>query len=227
MDKQLLADIVGWDVGNWSRAVEFWDRAVDWSSVRNCLELGGREGGLSLWLALKGKDVVCSDLEGTRATASVHHQRYGLDGTIRYEDIDALAIPYQNHFDVIAFKSILGGIGRHDNPARQQAAIDQIHRALAPGGKLLFAENLVASPLHRLVRERFVRWGREWRYVTLAEMREYLKAFNRVEMHTTGVLGAFGRTERQRRFLSALDRGGLNSVTPRGWRYIVYGLAEK
>ncbi len=227
MDKDLLADIVGWDVRNWSRAVEFWDRAVDWDKVHNCLELGGRQGGLSLWMALKGKDVVCSDLEDTEATARPHHAKYDLPGAVRYQDIDAATIPYENHFDVVAFKSILGGIGRHGNKPLQQAAIDQIRRALKPGGKLLFAENLVASPFHRVVRERFVRWGRAWRYVTIEEMQEFLRDFSRCELCTTGVLGAFGRTERQRRVLSAVDRGGLNQITPQSWRYIVYGIAEK
>ena len=227
MDNELLADIVQWDVRNWSRAIEFWDRAVDWSGVETCLELGGHQGGLSLWLAAKGKRVVCSDLKDTKTTAAARHRKYNLDSLIEYQDIDATQIPYENHFDVVAFKSVLGGIGRHGGKPIQQTVIDEIHKALKPGGKLLFAENLVASRLHRVVRERFVRWGREWRYVTLDEMREFLRNYSHSELHATGVLSVFGRTERQRRFLSVIDRGLLNYVTPEGWRYIAYGTAEK
>jgi len=227
MDNTLLADIIEWDVRNWSRAIDFWQRSVDWSRVETCLELGGRQGGLSLWLALKNKKVVCSDVKDVQSTAPAHHRKYNLDSLIEYRDIDATQIPYENHFDIIAFKSVLGGIGRHGNKAIQQAVIDQIHKALKPGGRLLFAENLVASPLHRYVRARFVRWGREWRYVTIAEMREFLRSYNRYELHTTGVLGALGRSERQRGLLARIDQGLLNYVTPPGWKYIVYGAAEK
>jgi SAM-dependent methyltransferase len=226
MDSRLLADVVQWDVRSWSRAIHFWDRAVDWSRVETCLELGGRQGGLSLWLASKGKRVVCSDLKDVRSTALEHHRQYQFDALVDYQDIDATAIPYEDHFDVIAFKSVLGGIGRGGKQL-QQRVLDEIHKALKPGGKLLFAENLAASRLHRYVRERFVDWGRAWRYVTLDEMREFLRDYARREMHATGVLATFGRNERQRRLLAAIDQGLLNYVTPSGWKYIVYGIAEK
>ena len=42
---------------------------------------------------------------------------------------------------------------------------------------VFFAENLVASPLHTLFRRRFVKWGTEWRYVSLEEMHEFLLPF--------------------------------------------------
>jgi hypothetical protein len=77
------------------------------------------------------------------------------------------------------------------------------------------------------VRERCVEWGRSWRYVTLDEMREFLRNYARSEMHATGVLGTFGRSERQRRLLGAIDQGLLDYVTPGRWKYIVYGIAEK
>ncbi len=226
-DERLLSDIIHWDVKNWSQAVKFWDRQIDWTQVHTCLELGGREGGLALWMALKGKSVVCSDLADVERTAKEYHRKYQLDSAIQYQDIDATQIPYENQFDIIAFKSVLGGIGRNDNKRAQQAAIDQIHKALKPGGKLLFAENLTASGFHKFIRRKFVRWGESWRYVTLSEMAEFLKAFSNVEIRTTGVLGAFGRTERQRHLFAGIDQAVLNRVTPARWKYIVYGIAQK
>jgi SAM-dependent methyltransferase len=226
MDPQLLADVVEWDVRNWSPALELWDRAVDWSRVETCLELGGRRGGLSLWMATKGKQVICSDLHDVRRTAEPLHRKYQLDTRIEYRDVDATAIPYENHFDVIAFKSVLGGIGR-GGKALQQQVLDQIHKALKPGGKLLFAENLAASALHGWVRKRFVDWAAGWRYVTLDELGEFMRNYRHLEMHATGVLATFGRSERQRNWLAAVDRGLVNHITPRGWKYIAYGIAEK
>src|SRR3990172_371880 len=112
MDNPPLADIIEWDVRNWSRAIEYWDRAVDWSRVESCLEVGGGAGGLSLWLAAKGKHVVCSDLKDTHSKAAPHHRKYDLDSLVEYRDVDATNMPFENEFDIIAFKSVLGGIGR-------------------------------------------------------------------------------------------------------------------
>jgi SAM-dependent methyltransferase len=226
MQNPPLADIIQWDVRNWSRAIAYWDRAVDWPSVETCLEVGGGEGGLSLWMAAKGKHVICSDLKDTQLKAAPNHRRYGLDALVEYRDVDATNMPFENHFDVIAFKSVLGGIGRGGKHV-QQKVIDEILKALKPGGKLLFAENLVASKLHGMLRRRFVRWGRDWRYVTIAEMREFLRNYSHVELRTTGVLGTFGRSERQRRALGAFDQRVLNHLTPAGWQYIAYGTAQK
>ena len=223
----LTKDIIQWDIQSWSKALAFWDSRVDWKTIQHGLELGGREGGLSLWLALKGIATVCSDLKDVQATAQPLHTRYTVTAFIQYQDIDATAIPYENHFDVIVFKSILGGIGRNDNRAIQQKVFDEIHKALKPGGKLLFAENLLASPIHQRLRKRFVNWGSAWRYVTITEMKEFLKGFSSVELKTTGVLATFGRNERQRSVLSTLDELILNKVSPSNWKYICFGIATK
>ena len=227
MTTALTKDIIQWDVKSWSKALRYWDSYVDWRKVHTCLELGGREGGLSLWLALKGKEVVCSDLEHVKKTATALHRRYNVSDRVTYRDIDATNIPYDNYFDVIVFKSILGGIGRNDNAEMQLKVFKEIHRALKPGGKLLFAENLSASPLHRWARKKFVGWGSYWRYISANEMPDFLKEFSSHDIQTTGVMAAFGRTEGQRNFLAALDKTIFNSVCPENWKYIVYGVAEK
>lgn len=227
MNRQTEKDIIQWDIKSWSKALHHWEKRIDFSQIHTGLELGGREGGLSLWLALHGVATVCSDLSGVKQTAEPLHQRYGVSELIRYEDIDATHIPYENHFDVIVFKSIIGGIGRGNNSAAQANVFRQIHKALKPGGKLLFAENLVASPLHRQLRKRFVNWGSTWRYVTLSEMELFLQDFKTVDIHSSGVLGAFGRTEGQRNMLSLPDRLLFNHVCPDSWKYIAYGIATK
>lgn len=223
----LISDIIQWDITIWSRALHFWEKEVDWNKVGNALELGARQGGLSLWLASKGIHVVCSDQGNTKATAEPLHQKHNVASFVKYEDIDATSIPYENHFDVIVFKSIVGGIGYGDNKAAQQKAFDQMYKALKPGGKLLFAENLVATKLHRKLRSRCAGWGSAWRYVTIAEMEEFLSKFSSKEIHTTGILSVFGRNEGQRNFLGALDQGLLNHVTPESWKYVGYGVAVK
>lgn len=227
MTQKRTKDIMQWDVKSWSKALSYWESNIVWDKVQNGLELGGREGGLSLWLARKGKTVVCSDLKNVKETAQQLHLQYNISSHITYQDIDATDIPYENYFDIIVFKSIIGGIGRNDNYDIQQKVFNEIYKALKPGGKLLFAENLKASSFHQRVRKRFVNWGSSWRYVSINEMREFLKDFSNCEIKTTGILGTFGRNERQRILLSSMDKLILNKICPENWKYICYGIAEK
>jgi SAM-dependent methyltransferase len=223
---RFLEDVVGWDVRTWSKAIAFWESADHARAPLDCLEIGARAGGLSLWLASKGHRVVCSDLRGSER-ARVLIERYGLLDRVTFEDLDATSLPYESRFDRIVFKSVLGGIGAIGGMAMQGAALRSIHRALRPGGMLLFAENLAGSPAHRYLRRSCVAWGREWRYVTIEEMRLLLKYFADVRYETTGVLAAFGRTELARNGLGLLDDLLVSRVVAEGWRYVVYGSATK
>lgn len=227
MTKSIMNDIIQWDVKSWSTALKYWEEKVEWITVENALEIGGREGGLSLWLALKGKSVVCSDLHNVKETAEKLHTKHKVSALVVYQDIDATEIPYENHFDIVVFKSILGGIGSNNNIEIQKKVFKEIHKALKPGGKLLFAENLVASSFHQFFRKKFTKWGNTWRYVTVKEMHSFLSDFSRFDIKTTGVLGTFGRTERQRNILSSVDKAILNSISPTNWKYICYGVATK
>ncbi len=227
MTKALTNDIIQWDIKSWSKALDYWDKSINWNKIQNALELGGREGGLSLWLALKGIEVNCSDLKDAKLTAEPLHIRHKVNKLITYSDIDAADIPYENHFDVIVFKSILGGIGSNNNYEIQKKVFKEIHKALKPGGKLLFAENLIASPLHRQLRKVFVNWGNTWRYLSLQEFNDFLKDYSSFSLKATGVLATFGRNESQRNLLSGIDDLLLNKLCPDNWKYIGYGIAEK
>lgn len=227
MTKDNLKDIIQWDISSWRKALEYWENEVDWSQVNHALEVGGREGGLSFWLANKGIQTVCSDLENVQSSAEKLHIKHGIQDKIIYQDIDATSIPYENYFDVIVFKSILGGVGRNGQKAKQKEAIAQMYKALKPGGTLLFAENLVSSPIHQFMRKKFLKWGNQWRYVTQEEMIEFLEPFSKKDLHTTGVTATFGRTETQRKLLTKLDNSLINYISPESWKYIIYGRAIK
>lgn len=222
-----MKDILQWDVKSWQVALLYWDKAINWNKVKIALELGGRQGGLSLWLALKGIETICSDLNNSKVSAQPLHSGYNINSLIKYEDIDAANIPYENHFDVIIFKSIIGGIGRNGNIKQQEKVFHQVYEALKPGGKLLFAENLIASPLHQFARKKFVRWGNSWRYISIEELKRFLSVYSSYVIKTTGVLAVFGRNEKQQNFLASVDSLLLNKVCPENWKYIAYGMAEK
>lgn len=222
-----IKDFIQWDVKTWSKALNFWDKTVDWSSVSTALELGSREGGLSLWLSQKGIETTCSDYMDTQERAKPLHSKHGSPKNIHYQDIDATQIPYENHFDLIVFKSIVGGIAKGDHIEVQQRVFDEIFKALKPGGVLLFAENLTSTKVHQKLRARHNAWGDYWRYISLEELDSFLANFSSTQIKTTGVLGTFGRSEKQKKFLAGIDYLAINPATPKNWKYVGYGIAVK
>ena len=227
MTKELIKDIIEWDIKNWSKALDFWTENVDIGTTENiCLELGGRRGGLSLWLAINDNEVICSDLKSPEQEASILHNKYSCGDRITYRAIDALQIPFEEKFDLVVFKSILGGISRDGNNELKKRTIDEIHKSLKPSGKLLFAENLASSFMHQTLRKRFVKWGSGWNYLLYEDIESLFSSFKNVEYRTVGFFAAFGRTEGQRKLLGLVD-GLFRPVIPKSKRYIVFGIAEK
>ncbi|MDH6180373.1 SAM-dependent methyltransferase [Microbacteriaceae bacterium SG_E_30_P1] len=226
IDAELMRDIVGWDVRTWSTAVEFWnDHLGPTDAPLRCLEVGAGPGGPSLWLALQGHTVVCTNFQNTEGQARPLHDRYGVTG-ITYQDVDATAIPFENEFDLVIFKSVLGGVGREFEA--QQRAMAGMLRALKPGGRLFFAENLRSTWFHRAARAIAYRIrGSSWRFMSVREMHQLLSGFREHELYTTGSLALFGVTEGQRGALAAVDDAFADRLTPPSWRYVSYGVATK
>jgi SAM-dependent methyltransferase len=224
MERGVIKDIVAWDIVNWSSAIKYWeDNAQVTNKNYECLELGSSKGGMSLWLALNGNNVLCTDLNGPEADAHRIHEKYSCTPRITYAAMDATKIPYENHFDVVIFKSIVGGIssGNQQNKAK---TLNEIHKALKPGGKLLFAENLEATFLHKILRRNFGTKG--WNYLTFNEIKDVFSSYHKVHYKTTGFFGCMGRNEWQRNFLGNVDNM-LSWVIPNKSKYIVIGVAEK
>ncbi len=221
-----LRDILGWDAVNWSACLDIWGPHVSAGPV-DCLEIGCGPGGVSLWLASKGHRVVCSDLANPAEAVRDLHRRYGVDGKIAYEAVDCTDMPYVERFDVVVLKSVLGGVWAHCGRDGVERAVQGIHRALRPGGMLLFAENLRATALHMFCRRRLLRRTRDsWVYPTVSELEKALARFSTLHYQLTGFLGAFGRDEWQRSILGRVDRLVVPLV-PRRWRYIMAGVAVK
>lgn len=228
-EEEYLEDIIEWDIRHWSKSLNYWRHKTSVSLENsNGLEIGSRNGGLSLWLAAHGCKVICSDVEGPTERARELHQKHGVSDRIEYNAINATQIPYEDDcFDIVVFKSVLGGIGANDNQPAQVKALKEMYRVLKPGGELFFAENLTASPMHRLLRKRFVSWGNAWRYVSIQEMKELLEDFSKTEYFSTGFFSNLGRNEKQRNLLAAIDDLLINHLVPEQWKYILIGVAKK
>lgn len=224
----MLDEVIEWDIRNWSKAVAFWEEnsRINLKQSR-ALEIGARNGGLSLWLAAKGSQVVCSDFGGPTDAAYKKHRAHGVSDQIQYADDNAMNLPYCEEFDVVIFKSVLGGLIETGGPGSQAEAVKEVYRALKPGGELLFAENLQASSLHKFFRHRKVEWASEWYYPTIGEIVEYLRPFSSFDYRTFGFCGVFGRTESQRKILSLLDTYIFDHISPSKSHYIIAGVARK
>ena len=227
MDKKLLMDIIQWDTVNWGNCIRLWRNYIQSPPPKlHCIEIGANKGGLSLWAALNGHNIICSDLENPFAIAKPLHDKYKVTEKIEYQAVNILDITYKEYFDIVFLKSILAVVGRNNHKDLQDRAIESIYQSLKPGGKFLFAENLAATKLHSFARKRFISWGSSVRYLQIGEMIELLKLFNRIEYQTFGFFGVFGRTEKQKRLLGKIDIL-LNRIIPKQWNYLIIGVATK
>jgi ubiquinone/menaquinone biosynthesis C-methylase UbiE len=153
---------------------------------KTAIEIGARDGGLSLWLAQKGIYVTCSDLHGPTKQARILHERYGVANNVEYRAIDVSNIDAPDaSYDIVLFKSVVGNLGQL---GLIDKAMKEIFRVLKPDGLLLFAENMQGSRLHGILRRRFVPWGKSWYYVNLQELNNLLTSFSQSEIRTYGFL---------------------------------------
>jgi SAM-dependent methyltransferase len=224
---ELQKDIIEWDIVNWSKILEFWMKNTSLNLAKvSALEIGSRHGGLSLWAALQGAMVECTDLESPEFVAQPKHKKYGVEQLVKYSALDVLSIPDNDKFDVVIFKSVLGGLGLDKSGDNQAHALEQIYKVLKPGGELFFAENLTASWLHQISRKLILHRHEAWRYTTKGDILVWTGKYQDIHLISYGFVGAFGRTEFQRKLLGSLDQHLLSRFVPSKWHYILVGIAK-
>lgn len=230
-DQQLFARrklYFQWDTENWFKALDLWRPYIQDEMPKKCLEIGGKNGSLSLLLSDYGHQVVCSDLNNPQNLAEKFHSTNAFNpDLIKYEAINGLSIPYEAEFDIIIFKSVLGGIGRNNDLEKSSQVVAELYKALKPGGKILFAENMKGSWFHRIARKILRSWGSSWHYYDQKEITKLFSGFSKFEYKMYGFTGLFASyNNRWNQKLSIFDKKA-DSVLPENWKYILYGVATK
>lgn len=217
-----------WDTENWSQSLDLWKPHLENNGKKKCLEIGGKIGSLSLLVSDYGYEVICSDLANPKEIAQKFHSQNALHPElIHYEGINGLHIPYIEEFDIIIFKSVLGGIGRNGDLEKSKQVVKELHKALKPGGKILFAENLKGCWIHQLARRGFRNWGSSWYYFKQKELVDLFADFSKLEYKTYGLTGLFASYKSDINEKLAIFDKTVDSIIPKNWKYILYGVATK
>ncbi len=195
MQKELLNDIIEWDVYNWSYALKIWQPIIDkLPRDSKVLAIGERNGGLSLWLALQGFQVVCTDRQGITDKAKEIHRQYGVADKIQYASLDIVNdMPVEEQYDVIIMKSVLGGVKETYNDAHtrtdntRQKAVAHIYTMLKPNGFLLTADNLQGSSLMQAARAKAGKTD-NWYYFSINDIKTLLANFSNTDIYSFGII---------------------------------------
>jgi SAM-dependent methyltransferase len=231
---ELMTAAIEWDVFNWSNALVHWSGIVkSLNKDAKILCLGERNGGLSLWFALQGFKVTCSDFGGPTDAARELHTKYGVSDFIEYADINIFELPYPaESFDVVACKSVIGGLKldyknkQTRTLENQKLAIDEVRRILKTGGFFLGAENMKGSRLHQLLRKVLKGKNIGWRHFEVKELRWLLRDFTTTNIVFFGFVGSYFPFTWFNRIFSSLD-SILSKLLPNGLLYISFITAKK
>lgn len=234
-NEALIKDVIEWDIENWFGVLSHWSpwlSELDKNTAK-ILCLGERNGGLSLWFALQGFRVICSDFGGPKEVAHLMHKRYGVAHLVEYSDLNIFELPYsENAFDVVACKSVIGGLklDRKDKNTRtlanQKLAVEEVRRILKPGGLYLGAENMRGTILHSGARKLLKGDKIGWRHFQVSEVHALFENFGDTRFKFFGFLGSYYKYRLLNIVTSNID-SMLSTLLPKGWQYIVFIVARK
>lgn len=155
------------------------------------------------------------------------HKKYSCHKYIKYDKIDATDISCKKKFDIICFKSMLGGIARNNRLDKIKTVFSEIHKTLNQDGYLVFSENLFSNEIYRALRNKYK--VDNWNYLTLNEIKSCINydQFKFINYKTSGFIGCLGRNELQRRILSQFDKLFFNYIIPSKYHYIIFAVLKK
>ena len=226
-------DIIEWDVLNWSQLIAYWQPIIeDLPRDSKVLAIGERNGGLALWLALLGFDVVCTDVDPPTEKAIGLHKKYRVVHKIKYEQFDIVNDNITpDKYDVVIAKSVIGGLKSERNDADtrslevQRKAIQNIHRLLKPGGYFFSAENMEGGSWVRMMR-RIKNEPKTWLYLPYRELATHFDTYSLVQTKTFGILPTLFSIRMLNSFAFFLNKY-IMSFMPASSKYIAFIIAQK
>jgi SAM-dependent methyltransferase len=138
-----------------------------------------------------------------------------------------------DHFDVVACKSVIGGLSLDYKDAstrtleNQKLAVEQIRRVLKSGGIFLGAENLRGTIVHMALRNWRLKGRLGWRYLQFSEIQWLFENYSSCEQKPYGFLGTHRARFRSMEKLCAKLDSGFSKVFPFNWLYISFICARK
>jgi ubiquinone/menaquinone biosynthesis C-methylase UbiE len=221
-------DVIGWDIKTWKKGFPFFlaNTNLDVSKKNKVLELGcgGQNGGVSLWLASLGFSVICSDVNEPNDLTKELHAKYGYD--IEYKKIDAITMDIENKFDLVVFKSMIGGVSRHNDMEQAKKVLKNCYRALCNNGEVWFLENASGCFFHKAFRKKFGAGKNKWSYYSVSEYYKITAVFDTVAFSHVGFLSCFSKYSKLYNVLVKLDEF-LERLIPFKWKYVIFGLLKK
>lgn len=232
LDKLPVEGIIEWDVLNWSELISLWTPYVQ-QIPKNAkvLAIGERGGGLSLWLALLGYNVVCTDVVDISNKAAVLHKNYNVADKIIYKQLDIVNDSLVEEYDLIIAKSVLGGVKEKRDDANtrnftvQQKVVANIYNMLKPDGIFLSAENLQGNIFTKLIR-RYSGKLKGWEYINFNKLPELFAAYNILQIKTFGILPSSFSNRVLNNWAFSLNKK-IFSWLPDNTKYIAFIVAQK
>lgn len=218
---------------NWSELIRHWQPILDTlPRSSKVLAIGERNGGLSLWLALLGFDVVCSDLKEPTEAAIALHKKYSVAHKIQYKQFDVVnSTEDEAQYDIVIAKSVLGGLkaiktkSATRNFSVQQQAVQNINQLLVTGGYFFSAENLQGGRLTKWLR-RISKKDKGWRHLSYKELGDLFIGFTLVQIKTFGILPTLFSNSGLNACIYFFNKYVL-SFAPNESRYISFVVAQK
>lgn len=233
MKYSAIKDIIEWDVPNWSSILDTWYPIVSkLSPDAKILAVGERNGGLSLWLALAGYKVDCTDRVEPTEIAKTLHKKYNVSDRVTYKTIDVVNdnLPEQA-YDLVISKSVFGGLKENyaDSSSRtniaRQKAVNNIYKAIKPGGYLLSADNTRGSYLLNFLRKKNNK-DKNWHFFTPKEIELIFSSFQSIQISYFGVIPTLFSNRSFNRVIYFLNKYIL-AFMPANTRYIAITSARK
>ena len=193
LSKKLIDYTIVWNFGIWSRAIRYWGECLSGSDFSNMkvLEIGAnKRSAVSLVFADKGADCTLGyyPLPKDSPEHFLKNMDLELDGTVNVIPLNIFEMPFNEEFDIVCMKSVLGGISKLNDCDNWSKGIDAAWEAVKPGGYLALAENVRGTFMHDYMRKNYRKNSKPWNYFSPNKYINKVQSLGKYKWKTFGFL---------------------------------------